>query len=126
VAILCTFSYGVIPSLWLLLAVSLIHAFADSFTMPGNQVAVALAAPPSQVASALGLLGASGLATAGAVGLVAGAVYQHAGRAVLFTGTAGLMSVFLVAAVVLGRELLEPVAAAVVEDDVAIAVPPRL
>ena len=124
VAILCTFSYGVIPSLWLLLAVSLVHAFADSFTMPGNQVAVALAAPPSQVAAALGLLGASGLATAGAVGLVAGAVYQHAGRTVLFTGTAGLMSVFLVAAVVLGRELLDPVPVPALEDDVVVAVPP--
>ena len=112
VAIACTFSYGVLPSLWLLLIVSIVHAVADSYTMPGNQVAVALAAPESQVASALGLLGATGLATAGLVGLAAGSVYQHAGRTVLFTATAGMMSLFLVIARVLGRELLVPAAEA--------------
>jgi MFS family permease len=108
-AIVCTFAYGVIPSLWVILLISLVHAVADSFTMPGNQVAVAMAAPPTQVAAALGLLGATGLATAGLVGLVAGAIYEHAGRGVLFSGTAVVMAGFLVAAVRLGRELERPV-----------------
>lgn len=111
-AILCTFAYGVIPSLWVILLISLVHAVADSFTMPGNQVAVAMAAPPTQVAAALGLLGATGLATAGSVGLVAGAIYEHAGRGVLFTGTAVVMGGFLLAAVHLGRELDRPAVAA--------------
>lgn len=111
-AIVCTFAYGVIPSLWVILLVSLVHAVADSFTMPGNQVAVAMAAPPTQVAAALGLLGATGLATAGLVGLVAGAIYEHAGRGVLFTGTAVAMGGFLLAAMRLGRELDQPVVAA--------------
>ena len=47
VATVCTFSYGVLPSLWMLLGVSIIHAIADSFTMPSNQVAAALGSPPS-------------------------------------------------------------------------------
>ena len=111
-AIVCTFAYGVIPSLWVILLISLVHAVADSFTMPGNQVAVAMAAPPTQVAAALGLLGATGLATAGLVGLVAGAIYEHAGRGVLFTGTAVVMAGFLLAATRLGRELDQPVVAA--------------
>jgi MFS family permease len=111
-AIVCTFAYGVIPSLWVILLISLVHAVADSFTMPGNQVAVAMAAPPTQVAAALGLLGATGLATAGLVGLVAGAIYEHAGRGVLFTGTAVVMGGFLLAAMRLGRELDQPVVAA--------------
>jgi MFS family permease len=107
-ATLCTFSYGAFDVLWVLLVVSLVHAMADSFTMPGNQVAVAIAAPRHRLAAAQGLLGATGLATAGIVGLGAGAVYEHAGAFVLFSGTAGLMVVCLVSALVLGRELLAP------------------
>ena len=49
VAALCTLSYGVLPSLWMLLGASLVHAVADSFTMPGNQVSAALASPPQHV-----------------------------------------------------------------------------
>jgi len=107
-ATLCTFSYGAFDVLWVLLVVSLVHAMADSFTMPGNQVAVAIAAPRHRLAAAQGLLGATGLATAGIVGLVAGAVYEHAGAFVLFSGTAGLMVLCLASALVLGRELLVP------------------
>ena len=80
VAAVCTFSYGVLPSLWMLLGVSIIHAIADSFTMPGNQVSAALASPPQHASSAQGLLGATGLAAAGLTGLVAGYLYQHWGR----------------------------------------------
>ncbi len=103
IAIVCTFSYGVLPSLWMLLAVSLVHAVADSFTMPGNQVAAALASPPDQLSSAQGLLGATGLAVAGFTGLAAGFVYEHAGRIVVCTGTALLMAVLLTVAVTVGR-----------------------
>ncbi|MCU1486079.1 MAG: putative major facilitator superfamily transporter [Actinomycetia bacterium] len=107
-ATLCTFSYGAFDVLWVLLVVSLVHAMADSFTMPGNQVAVAIAAPRHRLAAAQGLLGATGLATAGIVGLGAGAVYEHAGAFVLFSGTAALMALCLAIALVLGRELLAP------------------
>jgi MFS family permease len=109
VATACTFSYGVLPSLWMLLAMSLVHAVADSFTMPGNQVAAAIASPPEHASSAQGLLGATGLAVAGLTGLVAGFAYQHAARAVVFGGASAIMAAFLVAAVVLDRDGAEVV-----------------
>jgi MFS family permease len=95
IATICTFSYGVLPSLWMLLAVSLVHAVADSFTMPSNQVAAALGSPPEHLSAAQGLLGATGLAAAGLTGLVAGFVYEEAGRVAVCTGTALVMTVFL-------------------------------
>jgi MFS family permease len=106
VAALCTFSYGVLPSLWMLLAVSLVHAVADSFTMPSNQVAAALGSPPEHLSAAQGLLGATGLAAAGLTGLVAGFVYEEAGRLAVCTGTAVLMAVFLTVGLTLGRREL--------------------
>jgi MFS family permease len=106
VAAVCTFSYGVLPSLWMLLAVSVVHAVADSFTMPSNQVAAALGSPPEHLSAAQGLLGATGLAAAGLTGLVAGAVYQEAGRLAICAGTATVMVVFLAIAVTLGRREL--------------------
>jgi len=106
IAIVCTFSYGVLPSLWMLLAVSLLHAVADSFTMPANQVAAALGSPPEHFSAAQGLLGATGLAAAGLTGLVAGFVYEEAGRIAVCTGTALIMAVFLAVAITLGRREL--------------------
>jgi MFS family permease len=106
VAVVCTFSYGVLPGLWLLLAVSVVHAIADSFTMPSNQVAAALGSPPEHLSAAQGLLGATGLAAAGLTGLVAGFVYEEAGRFAVCTGTAALMLVFLGIALTLGRREL--------------------
>jgi MFS transporter, DHA1 family, multidrug resistance protein len=103
VAALCTFSYGVLPSLWMLLGVSGLHAVADSFTMPGNQVAAAMASPTEWASSAQGLLGATGLATAGVAGLAAGILYQVGGRFAVCTTTAGLMCVFILVARALGR-----------------------
>ena len=106
IAIVCTFSYGVLPSLWMLLAVSLVHAVADSFTMPSNQVAAALGSPPEHLSAAQGLLGATGLAAAGLTGLVAGFTYEEAGRFVVCAGTAVVMTIFLVIAITLGRREL--------------------
>jgi MFS family permease len=106
IATVCTFSYGVLPSLWMLLVVSLIHAVADSFTMPSNQVAAALGSPPEHLSAAQGLLGATGLAAAGLTGLVAGFVYEEAGRFAVCAGTAALMIVFLVIAITVGRREL--------------------
>ena len=91
----CTFSYGVLPSLWMLLAVSLLHAFADSFTMPANSVAAAMAGSVQDASSSQGLLGATGLAAAGVSGLASGYAYEHFGRASLFTGAAVAMTACL-------------------------------
>jgi MFS family permease len=106
IATLCTFSYGVLPSLWMLLAVSVVHAVADSFTMPSNQVAAALGSPPEHLSAAQGLLGATGLAAAGLTGLVTGFVYEEAGRLVVCAGTAAVMTAFLLTALTLGRREL--------------------
>jgi MFS family permease len=106
IATLCTFSYGVLPSLWMLLAVSVVHAVADSFTMPSNQVAAALGSPPEHLSAAQGLLGATGLAAAGLTGLVTGFVYEEAGRLVVCAGTAAVMTMFLMTALTLGRREL--------------------
>jgi MFS family permease len=103
VAAVCTACYGFFDLVWVLLAISLVHAFADSFTMPANQVGVAMATERHQLAAGQGLLGATGLATAGAVGLAAGWVYASAGAMTLFLGTASLMAVCLGAALVLAR-----------------------
>jgi MFS family permease len=103
VAAVCTACYGLFDFVWVLLAISLVHAFADSFTMPANQVGVAMSTERSQLAAGQGILGATGLATAGAVGLAAGWVYASAGALALFLGTAALMTVCLGAALALAR-----------------------
>jgi DHA1 family multidrug resistance protein-like MFS transporter len=116
IAAVCTAGYGWVTPLWGLIVLSGVHAGADAFTMPANQVAIALAAPREQAAAAQGLFGAIGLATAGAVGLAAGAVYEHAGPRVLFTGTSLVMVAFLAVAVLRGEALRRPVGAAAVAE----------
>lgn len=110
VALVCTLSYGVLPTLALLLVVSVVHAVADSFTMPGNQVAAALASPPEHVSSAQGLLGATGLAAAGLTGLVAGFLYEEWGRLAVTATTAAVMAGFIGLGVWRGRGRLPAVA----------------
>ncbi len=107
-ATVCTLSYGLLPGLWLLLIVSLVHAFADSFTMPANQVAAAMAGQGKHASSAQGLLGATGLAAAGLSGLFAGYTYEHFGREAVFGGAAAVMLVFLLLGMAFVRR--EPVA----------------
>jgi DHA1 family multidrug resistance protein-like MFS transporter len=97
VAAACTAAYGFGP-LWVLIAVSAVHATADAFTMPSNQVAVAVSSPPEQVATGQGLLGATGLAVAGLAALGGAGVYEAFGREAIFTGTALTMVAFLVLA----------------------------
>jgi DHA1 family multidrug resistance protein-like MFS transporter len=105
VAALCTLSYGLLP-LGLVLAVSIVHAIADSFTLPGNQVAVAITSPPEQLAAGQGLLGATGLAVAGLTALVGSSIYDNAGRGAAFGSTAIVMVVFVAIARLRGRALM--------------------
>jgi MFS family permease len=94
IAAVATCLYGFLP-LWLLIAISGIHAVADAYTMPANQVAVAIASPPDQLGAGQGLLGATGLAIAAAAALIGAGVYDAFGREVIFAGTAFLMMVCL-------------------------------
>jgi MFS family permease len=116
IATVCTLSYGFLPSLWMLFGVSIVHAVADSFTMPSNQVAAAIAGPPEQASSAQGLLGATGLAAAGITGLAAGYLYEHSGRLAVSTTAAAVMAAFLVAARLLAtRPTRPPITTLIVE-----------
>jgi MFS family permease len=108
---------GITAGLMLLLIVSLVHAVADSFTMPANQVAMAVSSPPDQLAMGQGLFGATGLAVSGTVAIIAGAVYERFGRAVLFDAGALMMIACLGIAVLLGKDLLQPVGMQTVEDE---------
>jgi MFS family permease len=122
VATACMFTYGVIKVLWVLLILSVVHSIADSFIMPGNQVAVALATPQHRLAAGQGLLGAAGLATAGVAGIVSGWTYQHAGPFTLFTAASGWMLLCVGVALLLGRDLVRPADPSQVSTSTAIAV----
>jgi len=95
VAAVCTLAYGWIDVLWALLAISLVHAIADAFTMPANQVAVATATPPEQLAAGQGLFSAAGMLVSGIVAYGAGALYEAEGPKLLFTSASIAMVVFL-------------------------------
>ena len=90
VAAIATCLYGFLP-LWFLIVISGFHAIADAYTMPANQVAVAVSSPPDQLAAGQGLLGATGLAIAAASALIGAAVYDTYGRGAIFAGTGALM-----------------------------------
>jgi hypothetical protein len=91
IAVVCMLGYGAIEGLWWLAAIVAIHSIADGFTMPANQLAIARASPPDQIASGQGLLGAVGLATASATALAAGWIYGAWGALVLYAVSAALM-----------------------------------
>lgn len=85
VALVCVVSYGWVDYLWILLAISAVQATADAFTLPGLQVAMATSSPEEHVASSQGLLGATGLAVAGAIATVGGPVYDYGGPEMLYS-----------------------------------------
>jgi MFS family permease len=94
VAAIATCLYGFLP-LWFLIVISGVHAIADAYTMPANQVAVAVSTPPDQLAAGQGLLGATGLAVAAASALIGSVIYDAFGRGTIFAGTAVLMMICL-------------------------------
>jgi MFS family permease len=104
-AIACMLGYGLFDQLWLLALIVALHSVADGFTMPANQLAIARASPPDQIASGQGLLGATGLATAAGTAVLAGWVYGAWGPLVLYAGSAALMIGLLSAAWWQGPEL---------------------
>lgn len=94
-AAVCTLLYGWIDVLWIVLGISLLHAIADAFTLPANQVAIATASPPEQIAAGQGLFSATGTLVSGIVAYVAGLLYDTSGPKVLYTTAAIAMGVFL-------------------------------
>lgn len=102
-AAICTALYGWIDMLWLVLLISLVHAVADSFTLPANQVAIATATPPEQIAAGQGLFSGLGTLVSGIVAYVAGVLYETNGPKVLYTSAAVAMMVLLAVSVILDR-----------------------
>ena len=99
----CTLLYGWIDVLWVVLAISLVHAIADSFTMPANQVAIATASPPEQIAAGQGLFSATGTLVSGLVAFLAGHLYESNGPETVYTVAAVAMVALLALALLRGR-----------------------
>lgn len=74
-------SYGLLPSGTWIFAIAMVHAISDGLTVSSTGVAVALVVPEDRQAGAQGVLGAAQAITAGIMAVVAGAVYDHGGRA---------------------------------------------
>ena len=106
VAAVCTGLYGWIDMLWPVLLISLVHAVADSFTLPANQVAIATASPPEQIAAGQGLFSGAGTLVSGVVAYVSGVLYESNGPKILYTTAAVAMMVLLSVSLILDRSAL--------------------
>ncbi|MEY2417137.1 MAG: transporter, family, tetracycline resistance protein, partial [Ilumatobacteraceae bacterium] len=95
------FAYGQAPSGGIMLAISLVHATNDGFTVSSCGVAVGLVVQGERQASAQGLLGGVQTLVAGISATAIGQIYQHFGRTVAYTSCA----VTMVALVVCGALL---------------------
>lgn len=89
------FAYGHAPSGGIMLAISLVHATNDGFTVSSCGVAVGLVVPGERQASAQGLLGGVQTLVAGIAAIAIGQIYQHFGRTVAYTSCAAAMLVLV-------------------------------
>ena len=85
------FAYGQASSGGVMLAISLVHATNDGFTVSSCGVAVGLVVPGERQASAQGLLGGVQTLTAGITATAIGQIYQYFGRTVAYTSCAVVM-----------------------------------
>jgi MFS family permease len=85
------FAYGHAPSGGIMLAISLVHATNDGFTVSSCGVAVGLVVPGERQASGQGLLGGVETLTAGVAATAIGQIYEHFGRTVAYTSCAVTM-----------------------------------
>jgi MFS family permease len=108
VAIACMLTYGVVQNLWLLCIPLAIHAVADAYTMPANQMAVGRASGQDLLATGQGLYGATGLAVAGLAAISGGMMYEAWGAFGLWWVSATVMIGFLSFAWWRGDELRKP------------------
>jgi len=95
--------YGLVPSGMAMFSVAMVHSVADGLTVSSTGVAVGLVVPPDRQAGAQGMLGGLQTLTAGAVAIVAGVIYDHAGRTAAYTVSASMMITFVVVGAVLAR-----------------------
>ena len=95
------FAYGHAPSGGIMLAISLVHATNDGFTVSSCGVAVGLVVPAERQASAQGLLGGMETLTAGITATAIGQIYEHFGRTVAYTCCAAAMVALVVSGALL-------------------------
>jgi MFS family permease len=100
---LCLFSYGHLPTGAAMMAVGVLHSLNDGFTVSSTGVAIGLDIAPERQASAQGMLGGIQTLVGGITALAAGWLYDHAGRAVAYGISAGLMVVLVVIGAMLTR-----------------------
>ena len=98
---LAMFAYGHAPSGGIMLAISLVHATNDGFTVSSCGVAVGLVVQGERQASAQGLLGGVETLVAGIAATVIGQIYQHFGRTVAYTSCAATMLALILCGAVL-------------------------
>ena len=96
------FAYGHAPSGGVMLAISLVHATNDGFTVSSCGVAVGMVVPGERQASAQGLLGGVETLVAGITATAIGQIYQHFGRTVAYT----TCSIAMVALVIMRRRVV--------------------
>lgn len=95
--------YGVMPTAGAMFAVAMVHAVSDGITVSSTGVAVGLVVPAERQAGAQGVLGGLQTLSAGVVAIIAGVLYEHAGRTTAYAFASGLMVVFVAVGVWLAR-----------------------
>ncbi len=105
IATICMICYGLLDSIYLLCIPMAIHAIADSFTMPANQLAVGIASGEDALATGQGLFGAVGMAVAAISAVGGGVFYEAFGATFLWQISALVIFLCLVFAWTKGADL---------------------
>jgi MFS family permease len=84
-------TYGLVPSGGAMFAVAMAHALSDGLTVASTGVAVGLVVPADRMAGAQGVLGGMQTLVAGFTAVIAGVLYDTAGRTTAYAVCAVLM-----------------------------------
>jgi len=95
--------YGLVPTGGVMFAVAMVHAVNDGLTVSSTGVAVGLVVPAERQAGAQGVLGGMQTLSAGLVAVIAGVIYDHAGRTAAYAVSAALMVSFVAVGALLAR-----------------------
>jgi MFS family permease len=93
--------YGLVPSGIAMFAVAMVHSVSDGLSVSSTGIAVGIVVPGERQAGAQGVLGGLQTLVAGITALLAGALYEHAGRTTAYAVTAAMMVTLVVAGVAL-------------------------
>ncbi len=97
-------AYGLVPTGAAMFGVAMTHALTDGLTVASAGVAVGLVVPADRLAGAQGVLGGLQTLVAGFTAILAGVLYDTAGRATAYLVTALLMVATAALAVRLARQ----------------------